>query len=229
MPGTRITCRYTDSIVSMTTVECYSRKLATLKPYRLTLNANRGLAPQYQVTFYTERCAIAANPNSVISFSRMDDLIFRDSQTQTKRHISIMNCPSRTDDVDGRQGWNQNPNLLTGTTREDFNGRTNARLLRRMDPNGLGIEGAMHQMLDVDPSSNDSKTHAPGGTETTARESLVDSTHPQNYPARYPTRIFQSIKKVAVTYCKFIGPGFMVRRACPCNVMVTAAYPSRYR
>ncbi|KAL5346759.1 NRAMP-like transporter smf-3 [Pseudogymnoascus australis] len=49
-----------------------------------------------------------------------------------------MNCPSRTDDTDGREGWNQSPNLLAGTTRADFNGRTNATARRSLDP---GIPG----------------------------------------------------------------------------------------
>ncbi|KFZ20766.1 hypothetical protein V502_02988, partial [Pseudogymnoascus sp. VKM F-4520 (FW-2644)] len=34
----------------------------------------------YEVALCIERCAIAADPNAVISFSRMDDLIFRDSE-----------------------------------------------------------------------------------------------------------------------------------------------------
>ncbi|KFZ23288.1 hypothetical protein V502_02233, partial [Pseudogymnoascus sp. VKM F-4520 (FW-2644)] len=55
-------------------------KLSTLRPYCLSLNANRGLPPQYHVALCTETCAIAADPNAVISFSRMDDLIFRDSE-----------------------------------------------------------------------------------------------------------------------------------------------------
>ena len=51
-----------------------------------------------------------------------------------------MNCPSRTDDTDGREGWNQSPNLLAGTTRADFNGRTNATARRSLDPDVLGEE-----------------------------------------------------------------------------------------
>ena len=45
-----------------------------------------------------------------------------------------MNCPSRTDNPNGREGWNQSPNLHSGTTREDFNGMANARVLRRIEP-----------------------------------------------------------------------------------------------
>ncbi|KAL5349602.1 NRAMP-like transporter smf-3 [Pseudogymnoascus australis] len=51
-----------------------------------------------------------------------------------------MNCPSRTENTDGRECWNQNPNALEGTTREDFNGRTNARLLRQLSPDELPDE-----------------------------------------------------------------------------------------
>ena len=136
-----------------------------------------------------------------------------------------MNCPSRTDNVDGREGWNQNPNLLSGTSREVFNGRTNARLLRRIDPDGPSKEVAMCQLPDLDPSSKNSKTNVTGRAETRARESLVDPARPQNTSARPPAFLFQMIKKVAVTYCKFIGPGFMVRRAHPCKKTATRTYP----
>ena len=44
-----------------------------------------------------------------------------------------MNCPSRPNNPNGREGWNQSPNLLSGTTREDFNGMANARVLRRIE------------------------------------------------------------------------------------------------
>src|SRR5690348_15564727 len=63
-----------------------------------------------------------------------------------------MNCPSRTDDTDGREGWNQSPNLLAGTTREDFNGRTNATARRSLDPDALGDDVAIARLdLDLPP------------------------------------------------------------------------------
>ena len=44
-----------------------------------------------------------------------------------------MNCPSRTDEPEGT-GFNQNPNALAAdlTTRQDLDGRTNSRTLRRL-------------------------------------------------------------------------------------------------
>jgi hypothetical protein len=45
-----------------------------------------------------------------------------------------MNCFSHRDNLDCHDGWIQNSNPLEGATREDFNGRTNSRILRRLDP-----------------------------------------------------------------------------------------------
>ena len=63
-----------------------------------------------------------------------------------------MNCPSRTDDTDGREGWNQSPNLLAGTTRADFNGRTNATARRTLDPDVPGEDVPIAQShIDTPP------------------------------------------------------------------------------
>jgi metal iron transporter len=137
-----------------------------------------------------------------------------------------MNCPSRTDNVDGREGWNQSPNLLSGTTRQDFNGRTNTRLLRRIDPDGPSNEMTMDQLPDLDPSSKNCKTNITERTQTRARESLGDPASPQNTSTRSPSFLFQVVKKAVVTYCKFVGPGFMVGKALLCkNMSFQLTYP----
>ena len=65
---------------------------------------------------------------------------------------ATMNCPSRTDDTDGREGWNQSPNLLAGTTRADFNGRTNATARRSLDPDVPGEDDPIAQShIDTPP------------------------------------------------------------------------------
>lgn len=140
-----------------------------------------------------------------------------------------MNCPSRTDNVDGREGWNQSPNLLSGASRQDFNGRTNTRLLRILDPDGPGKEVPMNQLHELDPSGEKSKTDSTEGSETKAGEFLVDPAHSQNTSTRTPLFLFQFVKKVVVTYGKFIGPGFMVGKACPCKDGVLNLYLSRSR
>jgi hypothetical protein len=129
-----------------------------------------------------------------------------------------MNCPSRTDDVDGREGWNQNPNLLSGTTREDFNGRTNARMLRRLDPDGLNDDSAISHDPDAQPPSD----------REANRSKLVDikqpsighvSQSPHNFegpdfpsgPPRRLTTFYQKTLRILVTFGQFVGPGFMVR------------------
>lgn len=137
-----------------------------------------------------------------------------------------MNCPSRTDDVDGREGWNQSPNLLAGTTREDFNGRANTIFRRRIDPDGPSNEVPLDQLSDVNPPSKNGQANATVRTEERASGSLADPSPPQSSSGNPATFLFHQVRKVAVKYCKFIGPGFMVRKVT-CKEMRPATYSSR--
>jgi len=122
-----------------------------------------------------------------------------------------MNCPSRTDDPDGREGWNQSPNLLAGTTREDFNGRTNDTVRRGSDPDGLrddvtcardNIDTPPPKMLVPDIKQLDGHVSDPnaaggeGGGGPGGRGMLS---------------FLYKAKKILITFGSFIGPGFLVR------------------
>lgn len=132
-----------------------------------------------------------------------------------------MNCPSRTDNVDGREGWNQNPNVLEGTTREDFNDRTNARLLRRLSPDELTEEVQVDKGPDAPPSKKAPAATVGGVGRALPPDAQSDSnvvTTTYNTP-HHPygsgggpqgSSRFQKIKQTLRIYGGFIGPGFMV-------------------
>lgn len=128
-----------------------------------------------------------------------------------------MNCPSRTDDTDGREGWNQSPNLLAGTTREDFNGRTNSTARRTLDLDGL----------DDDATRTQDHIDTPPPEEVLAEVKLVKS-HVSPVVSLAgdggagggggggglrglgSQAFWQKARKFVVTFASFIGPGFMV-------------------
>lgn len=131
-----------------------------------------------------------------------------------------MNCPSRTDNMDGHDAWNQNPNPLEGTTREDFN-RTNSRILRRLDPAGPSDDHAMHEAREAEP--RDGKNASWMGVETTASQvnSLaelhvmrgVQYTQEPDFTPSSPARsasFLQKAQRWMKIYGQFIGPGFMI-------------------
>lgn len=131
-----------------------------------------------------------------------------------------MNCPSRTDDTDGREGWNQSPNLLAAdiTTKEDFNGRTNAVARGSADADADGViqdASSPRRNIEIPPKLPDSAlkqldghvTIPAAGGEGGGRSGDAGSDKPS---------FFQRAKKLAVTYGSFIGPGFMVCSPIPC-------------
>lgn len=137
-----------------------------------------------------------------------------------------MNCPSRTDNVDGRVDWNQNPNLHAGTTREDFNGRANARVLERLSvQDGIG-EPPVPERIEAQPngdmaistigvevvaSPGSSRRHANTSTPIDPTNILHSSGHTgDRYQPGNTFNIFRKIRDVFITYSKFVGPGFMV-------------------
>ena len=130
-----------------------------------------------------------------------------------------MNCPSRTDNPNAREGWNQSPNLHSGTTREDFNGMANTRVLRRIEPGQPVSEISDEKVSDV---QRPGKTSEPTiKITTTATGQSVDEDHLNrdvlhcddsgDYGNLSCLPSFLSkTRKVLVTYSKFVGPGFMV-------------------
>ena len=132
-----------------------------------------------------------------------------------------MNCPSRTDEPEGT-GFNQNPNALAAdlTTRQDLNGRTNSRLLRRI------ASSEVENVIEDEPGDSQERNNvnerkAQGMVERTVtrtvlshigrpREILEISDGAErggNRLNKYSTSVFNVVKK----FGKFVGPGFMVR------------------
>lgn len=154
-----------------------------------------------------------------------------------------MNKTSHTDEpLDGDDGYNQSPNPLSNdlTTNEDFNGIANSRVLGEHDSQSLqGTASAASQDTGVrnTSSENDGKTT----THRLAYRSL-DRGQPAEGdlqvpaiaqpPSHSPTSagggdvdhrtLFQRLKKNALTFCSFIGPGFMISVAYS-----TSSPPSR--
>jgi metal iron transporter len=133
-----------------------------------------------------------------------------------------MNCPDRTDNLDGREGWNQSPNDLAGSTREDFNGIANARTLRRLDP-----EDTVTGVPDTENTGPRPRNNRRNSVATVKLARTLTSQNPDPHhvtvnafdmdePANNPggsggsVNLLKQARKVLVTFGKFIGPGFMV-------------------
>jgi metal iron transporter len=132
-----------------------------------------------------------------------------------------MNCPSRTDNTDGRDGWNQSPNLLSGTTREDFNGMANARMLRRIESSDPELVISNTEAPDAQrPRKNSTATIMMARTLTSQslRAGHVnneahngDDSNGNPNGSFWAPNFLTRVKDVVVKFGKFVGPGFMVR------------------
>lgn len=131
-----------------------------------------------------------------------------------------MNCPSRTDNTDGRDGWNQSPNLLSATTREDFNGMANTRILRRIESNDPALFVSNDEVPDAQrPRKNSVATVRLARTFTSQSlpwghvdivPSRCDDPNDQTKCPPKLAKFFLKARNVLVTFGKFVGPGFMV-------------------
>ncbi|KFY90935.1 hypothetical protein V498_05753 [Pseudogymnoascus sp. VKM F-4517 (FW-2822)] len=133
-----------------------------------------------------------------------------------------MNCPSRTDDTDGREGWNQSPNLLAGTTRADFNGRTNATARRSLDPDVPGEDvpiaqshidtpppldkGGMGEKGPVVGEKGDVTNHVTTGGDDGGGGGGGGG----GWGLDRRQKLYEKIGRVFMKYASFIGPGFMI-------------------
>jgi metal iron transporter len=120
--------------------------------------------------------------------------------------VVTMNCPSPVHCPEG-DGMNQNPNALAPalTTREDLNGMANLKVLRRLTDEEQVVE-------DVPDGDGD----APGHKAVVVGKGEVGEiqvTGPSGPGEEEPRRsIAKRLRDIVVTFGKFIGPGFMVRR-----------------
>ena len=140
-----------------------------------------------------------------------------------------MNKPSRTDEPLEGDGYNQNPNPLSNdlTTNADLNGIANSRELGREDPQSLQCEtlpGAQDSGTRNITTENGPNETAHGlahqssncGQPFEGVSRVLAITHPPSHsPSLSPgdtddRTIFQRLKGAALTFCSFVGPGFMI-------------------
>ena len=138
-----------------------------------------------------------------------------------------MNRPSRTDEPQKGDGYNQSPNAFSNdlTTNQDLNGIANARELGREEAlpiqnappdknEGEGTttnldqkEGSQMHVGQVTHALTEPGSLSPGGSpETTVRigEGSINRSRGDNGSA------LDRVKRHLVNFGKFVGPGFMV-------------------
>ncbi len=143
-----------------------------------------------------------------------------------------MNCPSRTDDLTGHEGWNQNPPRLAAdlTTREDLNGIVNLRTQRNA---GRAEDDRAIELPDVELPPDTSSERPPAiwcqvplpetsGKQSTEpftstskvsrRSTTLDTTTPALHRPRRTKFVgsLHRLRGILVKFGKFIGPGFMI-------------------
>jgi metal iron transporter len=133
-----------------------------------------------------------------------------------------MNCPSRTEEPEGT-GYNQNPSSLAAdlTTRQDLNGIANTRVLRRIATGD--VASVVEHVPDDDVNKNGSAGMAKKaltndghvGQHLSSFEPVVlneDGRGPggEEGGRRMTTKLFRRLRKVVLTFGKFVGPGFMI-------------------
>ncbi|KAE9373492.1 transporter protein smf2 [Stipitochalara longipes BDJ] len=156
-----------------------------------------------------------------------------------------MNCPSRTEEPEGT-GYNQNPSSLAAdlTTRQDLNGIANSRVLRRIVTGD--IENVVEHVPDDDVKKHDAadmakKVLASNGHVERDLLSFEAVTLTQGDGGRgidgqrlhFPvsTIWLKRVRKVILTFGKFVGPGFMISVAYidPGNYSTDVAAGATYR
>lgn len=134
-----------------------------------------------------------------------------------------MNCPSRTDEVDERSGWNQSPPGLSAdmTTRADLNGIANLRTGQDTnisshppfhidawthlgDPDGFSKSRMAEYGHLPEESKESSAPKVSGSYQTT------NHLRPPDHSSRPTPSLRQRLGSTLLKFSKFIGPGFMV-------------------
>lgn len=112
-----------------------------------------------------------------------------------------MNCPSRTDEPDGT-GMNQSPDALAAdlTTREDLNGRANARALRRCVSGEVEVEREIEDGESSGAGAGKGREGGVGGGGKGGREGMGMGLR----------RVFARCKEAVKKFGAFVGPGMLV-------------------
>jgi hypothetical protein len=126
--------------------------------------------------------------------------------------IFKMNCPSRTEEPAESDGMNQNPPSLSAdlTTRNDLNGMANKRVLGRSEGSeilemGDGVPNGEGPSEKGGVRGEEAEVGVGVGHE---RGSGMDGFGGEGHVGEMS--FFMRMRKLAITFGKFIGPGFMV-------------------
>jgi hypothetical protein len=143
-----------------------------------------------------------------------------------------MNSSPRPDGTHNHPDREGSPDLLSGTTsrslQDALDGPAAAGLRRNASGDKpcsdveMGVVGLVAEQDSSEPRSNATGATATGDGEMASRSVAA---HPFSF-------FFQLVKKVAVTYAKFIGPGLMVMRTpffcTKMGFIIYVAYSSRF-
>lgn len=138
-----------------------------------------------------------------------------------------MNCPSRTDEIPGSDGRNQNPPALAGdlTTRQDLNGIANLRVQRHheSDPDADRMDDANNRenSCPVEPFgakgtsfSGGSKCRKDVSKDHGSKEDMLPGAPARIGPRQLSLGRLRSYGvqgwKVVRKFGRFVGPGFMI-------------------
>lgn len=191
------------------------------------------------------------------SRNRIASLLCRRSSNQPTHHLIAMNQTSRTDEpYEGDDGLNQSPNALSNdlTTNQDLNGIANSRTRRSGDDGDLDDSG--QAITEIDPPTPDPDRTKGGaqrnltvevqhgdkcatgqspGTEPQVfrgdlRQGDGDGGDAASPVAKDGGSLLTRLKRIVLTFGKFVGPGFMVSVAysgslhiSPCAVFTPSA------
>ena len=147
--------------------------------------------------------------------------------------IFSMNCPSRTEEPEGT-GYNQNPSSLAPdlTTRQDLNGIANTRVLRRI------ATGDIESVIDHVPEDDETVVKAKDlkdmrdshvGSGMSKFEVVELSNAERREHNRTSIKWFMRLRKVMLTFGKFVGPGLMVSSSLVSGQEYVSQWLSRSR
>ena len=117
---------------------------------------------------------------------------------------------------------NQNPNALSPalTTNEDLNGMANLKVLKRLASDELITED---EPLDEPDAQRDKVAVVEEGQESEGRVSESQESEPSEPEDTHPrSSVPRRLLKIATTFGKFVGPGFMVSQLP--KVLIKTAY-----
>ncbi|KAG4218807.1 hypothetical protein PC116_g32713 [Phytophthora cactorum] len=128
-----------------------------------------------------------------------------------------MNQTSRTDEPYEGEGLNQSPNAFSNdlVTNQDLNGIANARehkgdTSRSMDNSGQPVTDHAPPSVEEDPDGTVPNLTIVGRTIGQIPGRATNQDNDDGSTASRKQSFSQRVYKTVVTFCKFVGPGFLV-------------------